>query len=259
MSTGLLIFYAFLPVLFLVVLTFFLGKASKNYSVVDATWSLSFAVQALVLGYFSSGNSERKWILLTMLALWSLRLGFFLTRRIYRHHPHVDSRYEKLQEEYGENYHFRFFLFYLMQAVSVSVLTIPLAFAVQNPGPIGVTEWAGLALWLLSVGGESLADHQMNVFKSNPANKGKTCDVGLWRYSRHPNYFFESLIWWAYFIVCAGVGIWWGAYSPLIILFLLLKVTGVPPSEEQALKNRGDEYRRYQQKTSVFVPWFPKD
>jgi len=258
LTTGILILLSFLPVLLLVVITYFIGRATRNYSVVDATWSLAFAVQAVFFYLFSSGNPERKALALIMLALWSLRLGFFLTRRIFRHHPHVDSRYVKLKEEYGENYHFRFFLFYMMQAISVSILTIPFVFLVQNPAPIKSIEWAGLILWAAALAGESLSDAQMNKFKSRPENKGKSCNIGLWKYSRHPNYFFEGLIWWGYYLVFLGSGLWWGIYAPLIILHLLLNVTGVPPSEEQAMKNRGEDYRKYQQKTSKFIPWFPK-
>lgn len=258
MSAGELAVAGFLPVFILVTLTWFVARKINNFSIIDATWSFSFVVQAVLFAFLSSGNPERKALALAMLGLWSLRLGYFLTRRIFQHHPHIDSRYVRLQEEYGANYSFRFYLFFLMQAVSVSVLTLPFIYVFQNESPVSALEWAGLLVWGLALAGESLSDHQMNLFKKNPANKGKTCNVGLWKYSRHPNYFFESVIWWGYYLLFIGSGIWWGIYAPLIILHLLLNVTGVPPSEEQALKNRGDDYRRYQAVTSRFIPWFPK-
>jgi len=259
LSTTTLFFAGLALVFVLVTLTWLLGKRISNYSIIDAIWSLSFSLQALLFYFLSEGESLKKLIALVVLALWSLRLGLYLTKRIASHHPHVDSRYEQLQKEYGSNFHFRFYLFYLMQAASVSLLTAPFIFVFQNKDKVSSFEWAGLVLWAVALAGESLADYQMNEFKKNSANKGKTCNVGLWKYSRHPNYFFESLIWWSFYFLFLGAGAWWGIYAPLIILHLLLNVTGVPPSEAQALKNRGDDYRRYLEKTSKFVPWFPKE
>jgi len=259
MTVSTLILAGFVLVFILVTMTWLLGKKIRNYSIIDATWSLSFALQAALFYFLSNGDSVRKIMAFIVLGLWSLRLGLYLTKRIAGHHPHVDSRYEQLQNEYGDNYHFRFYLFYLMQALSVSLLTVPFVFVFQNKTGVTMVEWAGLGLWCLSLAGESIADYQMNTFKMHPENKGKSCNVGLWKYSRHPNYFFESLIWWGFYLLFLGSGIWWGIYAPLIILHLLLNVTGVPPSEAQALKNRGEDYRRYQAKTSKFVPWFPKE
>ena len=107
--------------------------------------------------------------------------------------------------------------------------------------------------------GEAAADAQLNKFKSDPSNKGRTCQVGLWRYSRHPNYFFEWLIWVAFALFAlASPGGCWGLLSPALILYFVLRVTGIPATEAQAIRTRGEEYRRYQQTTSAFVPWFPK-
>jgi steroid 5-alpha reductase family enzyme len=120
-------------------------------------------------------------------------------------------------------------------------------------------EWAGAALWLVAVSFEHVSDQQLARFKSDPTNAGKTMRFGLWRYSRHPNYFFQSLTWVAYALVAvAAPWGWLGFASPALILLLVLFVSGVPPAEEQALKTRGDDYRRYQRETSVFVPWFPR-
>lgn len=105
------------------------------------------------------------------------------------------------------------------------------------------------------------ADQQMSAFKKlskTHPEMGRTCNVGLWKYSRHPNYFLKVIFGGHFFIFMIGSGIYWGVYTALIILFLLIKVTGVPPSEEQSLKTRGDEYRAYQKRTSMFIPWFPK-
>ena len=116
-----------------------------------------------------------------------------------------------------------------------------------------------MALWFVAVAGEALADAQLAAFKRNPANRGGVCAVGLWRYSRHPNYFFECLIWVSYALFAFGSpGGWLALIGPAAILYLLLRVTGIPLTEEQSLRSRGEAYRRYQETTSAFLPWFPK-
>lgn len=233
----------------------------NNFSVIDAAWSFAFFVHAIVFYNLSSGATFRKLLFLGVIGLWSLRLGFYLTKRIKSHHPLEDTRYIKLREDYGDNYENRFLYFFLMQAASVSFLTFPAIFVFNNPSEnLSLFEVFGVIFFFLSLAGEALADAQISRFKLNPANKGKVCNVGLWKYSRHPNYFFESCIWFSYFVFWLGTdSMWWSLYAPLCILLLLLKVTGVPPSEAQSLKSRGDAYREYQRKTSIFVPWFPKN
>lgn len=241
-------------------LTWVYAVKIENFGIVDAVWSFCFLIHGLVFYFLAEGFAQRKFILGAMLGLWSFRLGFYLAKRIASHHPDEDTRYIKLRQDYGANYKNRFLLFFFYQAISVSVLTLPFIFAFKNQSSeISILEWSGLCLWVIAVIGETIADYQMNNFRSNPKNKGQVCNVGLWNYSRHPNYFFESCIWWGYFLfMLATPGLVWAIYAPLTILFLLLKVTGVPPSEAQSLKSRGDAYRRYQERTSVFVPWFPK-
>lgn len=243
-------------------LTWIWAVKINNYGIVDAAWAFCFFLQAIIFFMLSDGFETRKIILLFMIGLWSSRLGFFLTRRLYRLHPEEDSRYKHLRADYQEKLKSKFLVFYFYQALSVSILTLPFIWVFNNSDVrINIFEMVGAAYWLFSVMGESIADYQMGLFKKmskeNP-KMGKTCNIGLWKYSRHPNYFFESNIWWGFFIFMIGSGVYWGVYSAIIILLLLLKVTGVPPSEEQALKNRGDEYREYQRKTSMFIPWFPK-
>lgn len=231
-----------------------------NYSIIDGAWSAGFLIHVLIFLTLAQGYQSRKILFFSMMGLWSFRLAYFLTKRISSHHPKEDTRYEQLRAEYGNNFKKRFLYFFMMQAVSISILTLPVIFVFNNTSEsIGLIEFIGLGAFVVSLLGESLADSQMNGFKSKPENKGKVCNVGLWKYSRHPNYFFESCIWFSFFVFMLGTeGLWWAIYAPLIILTLLLKVTGVPPSEAQSLKSRGDAYREYQRTTSVFVPWFPK-
>ena len=173
----------------------------KNFSIIDAAWSGGFFVQAFLYNSLSPSGSSRKILLLSMIALWSLRLSYFLTKRIAGHHPQEDTRYAQLRAEYGNDYEKRFLYFYMMQAVSISVLTFPFIFVFNNVNPnLSWIEYTGVAAFAISLFGEALADFQMQQFKKNPKNKGRVCDVGLWRYSRHPNYFFESCIWFSFFI-----------------------------------------------------------
>jgi steroid 5-alpha reductase family enzyme len=232
----------------------------ENFSVIDVAWSAGFFVQALLFLSFSDGYQPRKILLFLMLSAWSLRLAYFLFKRIRSHHPKEDTRYARLRKQYGAAYESRFLRFFMMQAFSISVLTLPFIYVMSNPSPeLTPFEMAGLLVFAVSWAGESLADWQMHRFKADPKNKGLVCDAGLWKYSRHPNYFFESCIWFGFFIFALGTpGLWWAVYAPLTILFLLLKVTGVPPSEAQAIESRGDRYREYQSKTSVFIPMSPK-
>lgn len=232
----------------------------ENFGVIDAAWSGGFAVQAVLFYMFSTGAPLRRTLFLLLMGSWSIRLGYFLFHRIKSHHPQEDTRYVQLRTDYGQDYRRRFLIFFMLQAVSISILTLPVIFVFNNPqASLHGLEIAGVVLFLISLAGESLADYQMSQFKSKPENKGQVCNVGLWRYSRHPNYFFESCIWFSFYIFMLGTpGLWWAVYAPVIILVLLLKVTGVPPSEAQSLKSRGEAYKEYQRRTSVFIPWFPK-
>lgn len=232
----------------------------ENFGVIDAAWAGCFTIHALIFFNLSGGSLTRKLLFLMIFALWSLRLSFFLAKRIKSHHPQEDTRYRKLREEYGAAYKKRFLYFFMFQAVSVCFLTLPMVFVFNNPNPnIHLVEWAGVFFFFISLAGEAIADDQMSRFKIQAANAGKVCNVGLWRYSRHPNYFFESCIWFSFYLFMLGTsGLWWAVYAPLTILFLLVKVTGVPPSEAQSLVSRGDAYREYQKKTSMFIPWFPR-
>lgn len=257
-----LFFMALFMTITVMFISWILAVKVENFSLIDAVWAFCFLLHGIIFYLFSEGFETRKIVLLAMLGVWSLRLGYFLARRIYNHHPKEDTRYIHLRSEYKDKFKIRFLVFYFYQAISVSVLTLPFIFVFQNQSQtINLFEIAGILYWLFAICGETIADNQMSEFKKlskeNP-EMGKTCNVGLWKYSRHPNYFFESNIWWGFFIFMAGSGIYWGIYTAIIMLLLLLKVTGVPPSEEQSLKTRGDEYRAYQRKTSMFIPWFPR-
>ena len=255
-----LILISFILNCLIMVGTWFFSRSKNNYSIVDAVWAFSFFVTSGFYALLGDGLLERRLLMLACIGIWSLRLGIFLSKRIASHHPTEDSRYVELRRGYGDHVERGFFWFFQYQAYSVVLLSAPFLLMALNTEPnIQFSEYAGMILFFLCLIGESSADHQAQGFKKNPANKTKVCNVGLWRYSRHPNYFFESGIWFAFFIMAysSPYGIY-SLYTPLLILFLLLKVTGIPMAESQSLKNRGDAYREYQRTTSSFIPWFPK-
>jgi steroid 5-alpha reductase family enzyme len=138
------------------------------------------------------------------------------------------------------------------------VLSGPFLFPAMNPRPnLSWAEFVGCAVWLIGMIGEATADAQLNAFKKNPASHGKTCRAGLWNYSRHPNYFFEWVIWLGLAVFALGSPFGFiGLLSPALILYFLLRVTGIPATEAQALRTKGEDYKNYQRTTSAFVPWF---
>ncbi len=237
-------------------LAWFTAKRIDNYSIVDALWSLSFGLFALFILLFAPGDPTRKLLFGGMFFIWSLRLGSFLTIRIFSHLEEEDRRYQKLRQDYGSKVASRFYLFYFYQAISVVLLLAPMFIVALNPAPrIQSLEWIGAFVWFTGLVGEAVSDAQMNAFRAEPSNKGKVCERGLWYYSRHPNYFFESVIWLGYgiFSVASPYG-WATLFAPALIWFLLLKVTGIPYAEETSIRTRGDLYRDYQRRTSPFIP-----
>jgi len=232
----------------------------RNAGIVDVAWSANFGLLALLAMALGRGHLPRRLLIGGMTLLWSLRLAVYLHRRIMGHHPVEDGRYVQLRRDWAPHADRRFFWFFELQAALNLVLAAPLFLAAANPAPsVHPLEWAGLALWAVALAGESLADRQLDAFRRDPANRGKTCRAGLWRYSRHPNYFFEWLVWVAYFaFALASPGGWATVYCPALMLTFLFRVTGIPATEAQALKSRGDDYREYQRTTSAFFPWFPR-
>ncbi len=232
----------------------------RNFSIVDIAWSAVFTPLVLLYASLGEGRGPRRTLIATMVTLWSLRLAGHLYARISSLHPAEEGRYVQLRQEWAAHLHARFFLFFQLQGVLAALLSVPFLLACldRRPAP-GAFESAGVALFAVALLGETIADRQLAAFKADPKSQGRTCRAGLWRYSRHPNYFFEWLVWVAYFVFAwPSPGGWVTVYCPLLMLFFLFHVTGIPMTEEQAIRSRGDDYRDYQRTTSAFVPWLPK-
>jgi steroid 5-alpha reductase family enzyme len=260
MSTLLIVALAAAALALLFAGTYALGRRMENYGIVDIVWSYAFGALALLYAATLPGWGPRRGLMAAIVVIWSARLGTHLYRRVMSHHPEEDRRYTEMRTRWAGNLDSKMFIFFQQQAASVLILGLPFLLIALNSSPaFHLLEYLALALWLVALAGESLADAQLAAFKKDPANKGKVCQTGLWARSRHPNYFFESLIWWSYFVfACASPWGWTSLIAPLGITYLLLRVTGVPMAEEQSLRSRGDAFRDYQKRVSVFVPWFPK-
>jgi len=243
-------------VVIVMTLLWLLGLRIRNFSYVDLGWSANFSLLAVIYGVLGSGDITRRWIICGMYALWSLRLAWHLAALIVNQPE--EGRYVQLRTEWGVtgNLNFKFFGFFQFQAFLNVLLSIPMLVAVNNSsGNIHPLEIVGALIWLTGLLGETVADQQLKSFKRDGNNKGKVCDLGLWGWSRHPNYFFEWLIWVGYatFALASPYG-WLALPLPLLMLHFLLNVTGVKATEEQALRTKGEAYARYQRTVSAFIP-----
>jgi len=231
----------------------------RNVSIVDVGWCAGLI--AVVLWYVTqaAGETERKILVAALAAIYAGRLGLYiLLNRVIGKKEEV--RYRRLREQWGSSESIRMFWYFQLQALAVAVFSLPFLVVIQNPRPpFALIEFAGLLIWIVAVSGESIADRQLAQFRSKSWNRDRACRDGLWRYSRHPNYFFEWLHWWAYVVMGIGTAGWFMTWiGPLGMGWALLKVTGIPWVEQQALASRGEDYREYQRTTNAFFPWFPR-
>ncbi|MGB7218549.1 MAG: DUF1295 domain-containing protein [Vicinamibacterales bacterium] len=229
-----------------------------NAGIVDVAWAFATGLLGVGFAWVGSGDVARRVAIAVMAGLWGLRLGAYLFKRVGRQPE--DGRYQHLRGEWGAQAQRNLFVFFQVQALWAVMFAAPMLAGAANPRPFGWLDALGVLIWLAALGGESIADQQLARFKARAADKARVCRDGLWRYSRHPNYFFEWLHWWAYVCLAAGSPLWWIAAAGVVVMWLFLtRVTGIPPTEAQALRSRGEAYREYQRTTSAFVPWPPTE
>jgi len=239
------------------------AKPIQNTGVAEIFWAFNFALIALTLYAVTPGWLPRKSLICTMVLLAGLRLGYHLGVRVMSRLNEDGGWYRQFRKAwypYDPNVNQNFFWLFQGQALCNVVLAIPFFIICANPRQAwSGFEFAGTALWVIAFLGETLADYQLSVFKKDPGHRGKVYSSGLWGYSRHPNYFFEWLQWIAWFLFALGSPYGWLAViSPMVILWLLLKVTGIPNTEEHCVRTKGERYKSYQRDVSVFLPWFRK-
>lgn len=254
-----LLSYAILAVMMTAIWLMF--RKMNNAAIVDVGWGSGFVIVGLVYLVMGQGLIERRLLLSALMLIWGGRLAWHLLTDRILSGKLEDGRYQDFRVKWKDGISKKFIYFFQFQALLVVLFSLPMLLVVSNSAPaISTLEWIGVAVWFVGFFGESLADHQLKKFKDDPANRGRTCQVGLWKYSRHPNYFFEWVIWISYALLAGSTPYGWlGLLSPLGMLYILLRVTGVSLTEEHALQPRGDEYREYQQTTSVFIPLPRKD
>lgn len=235
------------------------AEMRKEADIVDVGWAFGVAATAIFFAVMGSGYPPRRTLVAALIGLWGVRLGLHLLfSRALK--PGEDGRYQALRAKWGERASKKFFSFFQLQALSVVILAMP-AYLISEDYSVTLAPHDVLAIviWLVAILGEATADFQLAAFKGRPGSAGKTCREGLWAWSRHPNYFFEWLHWWTY--VALGADLPFSfllLINPVLMLFLITKVTGIPPTEARALETRGDDYRDYQRTTSAFFPLPPK-
>jgi steroid 5-alpha reductase family enzyme len=246
-----------LVILVLMIALWLLSLRLKDASIIDPAWGTGFVI--LVWIYFINtpeGFGPRKWLLAVLVTLWGLRLSVFLFLRNRR--KGEDPRYAKWRKEAGARWWWQsLFKVFLLQGVLMWIISMPLFFAQASQAPYGPMDSAAFLLWLVGFFFEAVGDWQLARFKALPANKGKVMDSGLWRYTRHPNYFGEAMMWWAYGFFALASGAWSVLASPLLMNWLLLKISGVTLLEKN-LKNSKPKYAAYIKRTSPFIPLPPK-
>ncbi|MFT5088145.1 MAG: steroid 5-alpha reductase family enzyme [Candidatus Latescibacterota bacterium] len=231
---------------------------TRNATSVDIAWATGIGLLALYFAASNTGDPARRLIVAVLAAGWAFRLAWHLHKRA--HGEDEDGRYQMLRGQWGASAQRNFFFFYQAQALLVALFALPTFLATANPMPLNWLDALGIFLWLVALVGESMADTQLAQFRRDPANQGRTCRYGLWGYSRHPNYFFEWLHWFTYVPLALPFAFGWlSLFAPVLMLYLLFAVTGIPYTEMRALVSRGDDYRDYQRRTSAFFPWFNKE
>lgn len=236
---------------------FFLALSLKNNSVADIAWGLGFPLIAYVT-LFANGMSSPRQLLITLLVLlWGIRLSSHIFLR--NKGKKEDFRYMEWRKQWGEHWKIKSYLYvFLLQGFLMLLVAFPVIFTNTYDGPsLGLFDRTGVLLWIIGFYFETVGDWQLMQFRRKTTNKGKVLQTGLWKYTRHPNYFGESLMWWGiYIITLSNLNAWWTLIGPLFITYSLLKVSGVTLLEKKYEGNK--EYKEYQKNTSAFIPWFPR-
>lgn len=230
----------------------------RNSSIVDIFWGSGFVVSAWL--YFlltPDGALPRKLLLVILTTIWGLRLTIHILVRNWG--KPEDFRYQKWRREEGKTWWWKsYYRVFLLQGGLMWIISAPLLAAQIAPLPdrLTILDFLGLLVWVIGFFFEAVGDLQLTRFKADPKNKGKVLDSGVWRYTRHPNYFGDSAQWWGYYLIALAAGGWWTVFSPILMTLFLLKVSGVALLEKTLETRPG--YKEYIQATSPFIPWFPR-
>ena len=252
-------FLSFLFIMIIMTILWFISVIIRNVSIVDLFWGLGFVLTTAFYFTKTDGYTPRKIILMILVLIWGLRLSLYLAWRNIG--KGEDFRYKQFRQNYGENRYWwiSFFQTFLLQGILMWLISAPLLGAqyyTQSPSP-GILDYFGIILWITGFCFETIGDLQLAHFKGDPSNKGKVMDKGLWHYTRHPNYFGDSAVWWGFGFMCLASGSYLPVLGSILMTALIIKVSGVSLLEK-SLKEQKPQYTEYMKKTSAFLPWFPK-
>lgn len=228
----------------------------NDVSIVDSLWSIMFLLAALVYVATSGVSGPREVLILVLVTIWALRLSIYIT---WRNHGHPeDYRYREIRANNKPGFWYKsLYIVFVLQAMLAWVISLPLAGAISGQSEIGFLDYAGTAIFIVGLFFEAIGDLQLSRFRANPENSGKVLNKGLWHYTRHPNYFGNFTIWWGFYLIAVSAGAWWTIISPLLMTFLLLKVSGVALLEKD-ISNRRPRYEQYIRQTNAFFPGLPR-
>jgi len=228
----------------------------RNVSIVDIMWSLMFLLASITYAMTHVAPGPRAWLVIGLVSLWSIRLAAFIGWRNFG--KDEDFRYQKIRANNEPGFAVKsVYLVFGLQAGLAWVISLPLLAAINSTTPLGWLDALGVMLWFIGLVFEAGGDWQLSRFKGDPVNRGKVLDTGLWRYTRHPNYFGDFCVWWGFFFIALSSGAWWSVVGPLVMSILLLKVSGVALLEKD-IGDRRPDYNAYIQRTNAFFPGPPR-
>jgi steroid 5-alpha reductase family enzyme len=234
------------------IVTWLISLAKRDVSIVDSLWSLLFLAAASVFVFTQTTATLRAWIMLALVAFWALRLCIYITVRNHGHDE--DIRYQVIRKNNQPNFEFKsLYIVFLFQAALASIVSLPLLAIAHGMNTLTLLDYLGIAVVIFGALFETIGDWQLSRFKADPNNKGRVMDQGLWRYTRHPNYFGECCVWWGFYLMALSTNGWWTIVGPLVMTGLLLKVSGVALLEKTIAKRRPD-YVEYIKRTNAFIP-----
>lgn len=250
-------FYGLLVALLVPALTWVVSLFRQDVSIVDSIWALILLGLCATYYLLNEYATARGTLVLALATLWALRLSAYISWR-NRGEPE-DARYQAMRRKYSPNFAVKSLgIVFLLQGVLAWLISLTLLAAVSGSRPLHLLDAAALALVVSGVLFESVADAQLAAFKRDPGSRGKVLDTGLWRYTRHPNYFGECCVWWGFYLFAVAAGGWWSILSPILMTFLLLRVSGVALLEK-GIRERRPAYADYIKRTNAFIPGFPRD
>ncbi len=250
---------ASLIILVLVTVLWIWSIIITNVSIIDLFWGFGFVVVNTFYAFMSDELNTRNWLLLILVSIWGLRLSFYLAWRNIG--KGEDFRYQEFRKKYGAKRYWwvSFFQTFLLQAVLIMIVSLPLLgiHSSNSSGKLTLLDYLAIFVWIIGFVFEAGGDFQLARFKKNTSNKGKVLKTGFWKYTRHPNYFGDSAVWWAYALFSIAAGSYWQIIGAVIMTLLIIKVSGVALLEKTLNKSK-PEYKEYVRKTNAFFPWFPK-